>query len=131
MGIQTLWDDDEKTIVRYEYSPGWTWDDFFIAVEQGKKLTLSVPHRVDYIANFNGTSSPQGGSAMGNTKIAIRNRAPNGHMIVTVNNMFMTMMLNLFKSLDKDLGKYLHGVTSLEEARAYIRRIREQERERA
>lgn len=68
---------------------------------------------------------------MGSTKIAIRNRAPNGHMIVTVNNMFMTMILNLFKSLDKDLGKYLYGVTSPEDARAFIQRIREQERERA
>jgi hypothetical protein len=31
MGITVLWDDEQRTVVRYVFQSEWTWDDFYVA----------------------------------------------------------------------------------------------------
>lgn len=128
MRIQVAWLDAEKTILIQRFEAGWTWDDFFAANDESRAMALSVAYRVDAIVDFQGTYTPKGGSAMSNGRIVMRRRAPNMGLIVTINNAFMTALLNTFKALDKELGSVMRGATSVEQARQLILRDREKDK---
>jgi hypothetical protein len=124
MSIQIKWDNPEHDIIYIEFDGKWTWKEFFASIEESKTLAQTVPHRVDFITNFKGTSIPRDGSALSNGKSFMRNRAPNAGAIICVTNAFMTVMLNTFKSFDKELGGNLYAVTSTEEAHRLVKALR-------
>jgi hypothetical protein len=125
MHIQFAWLDEAKTILIQRFEPGWTWEEFFAANDESRAMALSVPYRVDAIVDFQGTYTPRGGSAMTNGRVVMRRRAPNMGVIVTINNAFMTALLNTFKVLDKELGSVMRGATSVEQAVQVIQQERE------
>jgi hypothetical protein len=45
MGISVEWDNSEKTIVRFDYSGKWTWDEFYTYVKQANELMDTVDYR--------------------------------------------------------------------------------------
>ena len=49
MPIQTHWDNDEKTIIRYEMYGRWTTQEFWEAYETARKMINSVEHKVHFI----------------------------------------------------------------------------------
>lgn len=48
--IAVCWDNPEQTIVRMEFEPGWTWDEFYAAVQQANALIDTVSHPVSYLS---------------------------------------------------------------------------------
>jgi hypothetical protein len=47
MGIEVSWDNpDTKTIIRYDFEPEWTSDDFFDAIRADDAVIASVEHTV-------------------------------------------------------------------------------------
>lgn len=87
-------------------------------------MSLTMPHRIDRIIDFNGTNTPKGGSALSQGRIAMRKRAPNTELTVSVNNLFMSVMLNAFCTLDKEFGQVMRGANSMEQAEQIIQRDR-------
>lgn len=126
MPIQAKWNNDEKTVLRYDFEGRWTWDEYFGVMAQITNMMKSVDHRVDAIANMKPGIMPTSGSAMSSARSALRKLPPNCGVVVVVTNSFISAMLALFKQFDRDLGKLLRGATSVEEAH----RIIEQEREK-
>jgi hypothetical protein len=49
MPVEIQWDDQEQTTLRYSIATPWTWNEFWIAFEQGLKMIDSVEGTVDYI----------------------------------------------------------------------------------
>ena len=74
MNIEVMWDNEEKTIDRYDYGKNWTWEDFSAANKQYEEMLTGVTHPVDVIANFTGGTPPPMG-ALGRFKSAQDNMA--------------------------------------------------------
>lgn len=51
MSIHVMWDNDEKTVVRYVYEGRWTWEDFEAARREAAELLKTVNHQVDVIVD--------------------------------------------------------------------------------
>lgn len=49
MPIQTYWDNDEKTIIRYEMYGRWTTQEFWDAYETARDMINAVEHQVYFI----------------------------------------------------------------------------------
>ncbi|MEO8607211.1 MAG: hypothetical protein ABI690_04985 [Chloroflexota bacterium] len=49
MPIQTYWDNDAKTIIRYEMFGRWTTQEFWDAYETAREMINSVEHKVYFI----------------------------------------------------------------------------------
>jgi hypothetical protein len=49
MGIQIVWDDEAKTIIRHIYEGRWTVSDYYALIEENYRQIDSVKHRVDII----------------------------------------------------------------------------------
>jgi hypothetical protein len=52
MGVTVSWDNDEKTIIQYEFSDPWTWEEFRAALDADDNLFASVDHIVHLIFNM-------------------------------------------------------------------------------
>jgi hypothetical protein len=50
MPITVNWDNDAKTVIRYDFEGHWNWDEFRAAANEAFVFTRSVQHRVDRLA---------------------------------------------------------------------------------
>ena len=125
MPIHIKWDNDEKTILRYDFEGRWTWDEYFSVMKQLTAMMASVEYRVDAIANMKPGIMPTSGSAMSSARTALRKLPPNCGVVVVVTNSFISAMLSVFKQFDREIGKMLRGTTSLEEAYQVIQQERD------
>lgn len=49
MPIKALWDNDEKTVIRYEMYDHWTLDEFWEAYEIARQMINSVENEVHFV----------------------------------------------------------------------------------
>jgi hypothetical protein len=126
MGIQTDWDNAEKTILRSDFEGKWTWDEYFVTMKQVVEMMKAVDHRVDAIANMKPGIMPISGSAMSNARTALSWLPANCGVIAIVTNPFVAALLSTFKQFDRRLGSLLISAKSVEEARERIARERRQ-----
>ena len=52
MAMTVVWDDDARTIVRYDVEGSWTWDDYQDSLVELNSLLDTVDHKVDVIINI-------------------------------------------------------------------------------
>src|SRR5262245_10917165 len=124
MSITVEWDDDEKTILRNDYSGAWTWEEYMEAGRKNNELIASVPHRVDIIANMRAGMMPRGGSPMAISSRVIRSAPSNRGIIVVVTNSLVKGLLTVFKKIDNNIGPITFGAESLDEARQVVAKER-------
>lgn len=116
MPIKVSWDNEAKTIVRYDFSGPWTWEEFHRAVDAIHALVKSVPHTVDYIANVPNLHLPQG-TALSHIRRAIRTAPPNsGVLMVTDGGLFVNAIIGIVSRV----GGYVRTANTIEDARAKI-----------
>ena len=61
MNISVVWDNEEKTILRYIYGKNWNWNDFHSAAKEAYQMLDAVSHKVNIIMDFqNAQLVPQG-----------------------------------------------------------------------
>jgi hypothetical protein len=120
MNITVSWDNDDKTIIRYDFQGQWTWDEFHKTSKEAFAMTRSVEHRVDSISNFHkGAALPP--NALFQFRQAMTNAPKNRGMTVIVGgNTFIKTMVRVFSNLNKQLGERLKIADTLDEARAML-----------
>jgi hypothetical protein len=99
MGITAVWDNDEKTIIRYIYDGSWTWDDFYTAFGQAYKMIDTVNHRVDIIVDVRMSSLlPQNALSRGR-QLSTSTHTNQGRTIVVGANALMRSVSNIFNKV--------------------------------
>jgi hypothetical protein len=126
MGIRVRWDNDEKTIVRWDFDGPWKWDEFFVAQHESNLLLDSVDYLVDIIGNVqNSRILPP--SALTVYRSTLKKAAPNMGIIVLVgSSTFIQQMVNIFMKLFrfKGPGTDFRFANTDDEARAVIAEYR-------
>jgi hypothetical protein len=46
MGVKLQWDNEEQTIIRYEFTDPWTWEEFREALDADDAMIAGVDHTV-------------------------------------------------------------------------------------
>jgi hypothetical protein len=124
MPIIVQWDDDAHTIIRYIYSPGWTWAEYEVAVNRAHALVNAEPPTArlpDVIADFT-TSSLLPANALTNFRrsFASTNALDFGVAVLVMRSQFMRQMFNMYLRLNAHMAARLRAVATLAEARALI-----------
>lgn len=119
--IRTEWDDDDHTIMRVTYQPGWTWDDMEDNFQIEAEYLDSVTHKVAVIADFRGTRLPPG--AVSRLPIIAQSPPythPNaGAMVMVSSQDFMNEVVKIYKRVYGQAAK-LVVAEDLPTARALI-----------
>lgn len=117
MSITVNWDNDDKTVIRYDFADQWDWADFRAATVEAFALTRSVSHRVDSISNFHpGANLPP--DALFQFSRIMKVAPPNrGTTVIVGGTMFINNLVTIFSKIYKPLGKKLLIASTLDEAR--------------
>ena len=51
MGVQVSWDNDDKTVIRYDLAGRWQWEEFYPKYQQAVEMIAPLDHKVDFIVN--------------------------------------------------------------------------------
>ena len=123
MGITVVWDDDAKSIIRWDFEGYWTWEDFQAGVEQSLEMAQSVTHRIDVIPDATGTEHLSPG-ALPQFRHVFEVSPPHLRlMVITGANPFAQAIVNVFIRLNR-ISNWRIAKT-LDEARAIIAQDRE------
>ncbi len=119
MHIQVEWDNEEKTIIRYTFRPGWDWNELITAFQQVDALMDIVDHKVDTILDFTLTSLMFPKDALSFSRRALENpRHPNINNTVVVGNRFVKSLADVVFSIAPKSAKRwnLQVAQTMEEA---------------
>lgn len=118
MPVQSFWDNEEKTIIRYVCERGWTWEEFFAAKKHANQLMDTVPNKLGVIVESSSTSGlPR--NLLEQTRKAVRSKHPNTVIVVLiVTNPFLRTMANTLRAISPQMGHYFVLASTLDEARA-------------
>lgn len=123
MSISVFWDNDTKTILRWELFPDWSLEDFREAVGKSKAMTADVEWSFDLIINANHHAPPP--FPLGDFQRAIHEKSSYQHLTVIVNpEPFGRALIETLKSLRQSTLTANHFVIahSVREARALIQK---------
>jgi hypothetical protein len=123
MTVTVAWDDEAKTILRYEFTDPWTWDEFFAVLDADDDLIGSVEHTVHVIFDATGMRfvPPNPVAQFKNVASLINPRL--GILVIVGNNLWFQKVGEIFHVL---YGRRVQGISkvlstqTLDEARALI-----------
>lgn len=124
MPIEIVWDNDEHSIMRYNVSGKWTFDQLYQARDEVFAHMNGVPHeRIDAIINFIGGVSVPSGALSQAQQVQDEPHTKAGITVVIGANMFVRTTLSavakLYNAAKGHSIEFLYA-KSLEEAREMI-----------
>ena len=100
MTIAVAWDNEKKTIIRYEFQKGWSWDEVDPAFKIADGLMSSVDHKVDVIMDFSPSSLLVPKGALTHAQRALSNpRHDNLASTVIVGSRFVQAITDLARKV--------------------------------
>ncbi len=121
MNISTHWDDENKTIIRYDVEgKNWNWDDLHVAIDQVKAMLDDLDYKVDVIVHVQDVvQMPR--NTMAHFRRMTANRHPNRGLSVFVgDSIFAQMLLEAFNKVYRGPAGRVQLASSLEEARSLL-----------
>src|SRR5688500_12595515 len=89
MSVRAYWQDEGKTLVRYDFEGAWTWSELYAAYYEAIAMERSVEHRVDVILDMT-TSGPIPANALLHLKNFSEKQPPNiGLSIIVTSSQFV------------------------------------------
>ncbi len=119
MSIQVVWDNEEHSVIRYDYNSGWTWDDFREAGKVTTDMIKTVDHPVHVIASFADRAFPPMG-ALGRFKSAQESLPKETVVVVVGGGAFINALVSTFTGLYRNHVSRLLVAKSLQDARTKI-----------
>ena len=120
MGIEVVWDNEEKTIIRYDYGSAWTWEDYWAASQSAREMLKTVAYEVDIIANFEAGMRPPL-SAISHFKQSLDTTPENlGVVVVAGRDDLLKALVSIFNKIYDQFRLTVLIASSLDEARAIL-----------
>lgn len=123
MGVQAHWDNPEKTIIRYDFSGRWTWNEFYGAYDIAKVMVSGTTQKVHFIMNSTDEISRKytPPNAMTHMISIGRKAAPNSGKVIRVGGgAFTRILFQMVAKVNPKLIDSFAFASTLEEARAMV-----------
>jgi hypothetical protein len=118
MTVRVSWDNDDKTVIHYQFDDNWTWDDFFPAKARAQDLIDTVPHKVAVIleTQHNGVIPH---NLLTNARNGLRTKHPQTALVViVVTRPFIRTMIGTIRALSPLAHVRIEMAYTMAEARA-------------
>jgi hypothetical protein len=121
MPIDVVWDDEAETIIRWNFSDPWNWQEFRAAFEKSMEIGGHLPYRVDVIPYLANSRIPVPTGALGEFNRIARTTPKNvGLVVITGGNVLTRTIIDLFTQVYGKAAHNWHTIDSLDKARAMI-----------
>ena len=120
MSITVTWDNPERTVLRYEFTGVWQWDEFNKALDQAEKMLASVGHIVDVIADFQASGCVPTETLARLAYVAGSRPVNLGANVLVGSQVFNTTTFTVFGNYFGDVARSYQMAHSLDRARALL-----------
>ncbi|MCU0513941.1 MAG: hypothetical protein MUE40_15395 [Anaerolineae bacterium] len=122
MGVRALWDNPARTVIRYELTGNWTWEEFYLANEQSRRLLLEVDYVVHFIVIPDAVAMHYIPTNAITHIISIWRKAPanTGVTVIIHQNPLVRPLLVMLRRLNHRIGEKYHIATGEEAARTIL-----------
>lgn len=123
MPVSVSWDNESKTVIRYDLEGRWTWDEALTAFDTAALMLAEVQHTVNFIVNPVDPVSqiyvPP--NTLGNLITLYRRSTDNaGISVLLINNATVRTLTRLMSTLNPAVATRFLFADSLEEARLIL-----------
>jgi hypothetical protein len=123
MSVTVQWDNEAKTVLRYDIAGRWTWEEFYAAFEQGKQMMNDITYPVDFILHpldmVSQTYLPP--NTITQTMALNRQRTHNaGRTVVVSQSPVARTMLTILAKISSLVGQNYVIVKTLDEAHTVL-----------
>lgn len=120
MPINVCWDNEHRTVIRYEFIDSWTWQDLHAAIDRVDELVRDVPYSVHFIVDMTcGDTLPDKFlSQIQSASRKVMNR--DGLIVVINNNSFVHTVYGIFIRLNNNVMNRVVFAPTLHAARAHL-----------
>jgi hypothetical protein len=124
MPIYVHFDDEQHTLIRYEFVGRWTWMEYDGAIKEASDLAKPIPHNVNMILDFSRENvlPPNVLSNIGSSMKALPREFD--FALVVSESAFIQALVKVYQRGYPRLGSKVSYVKTLEEARAFAARCR-------
>ena len=120
MPITVRWDNDSHTVVNYEFTGKWTWDEYHAAIHTAYAMVEHLPYIVNMILDFrNANVLPGNALSIFGRSMKTPPKEFDLAMVVSKSG-FIEAIYNLFRRLNGKMAEKVVLVKTLEEARARL-----------
>jgi hypothetical protein len=120
MGIQIVWDNDRKTVVRYIFDRDWTWEDLHAAKNYAYNLIDSVTYPVGVIFDAPPDVRLPANFLSNSMSIFKRKHARTYAVILVGSNAYARSLINMVGKIADAAGQTVKVFPKLDDARAWI-----------
>lgn len=124
MAISVNWYDDEQTIAYVQFTPGWTWDDFWVMNQAFNQLAQTVDYPIALIVDMSNAGMPAQ-FVPELSKIAQTSEQRPAHLAFTVVvglGVMLETVVNIFTRLYRRATAHVQFVSTVDEAVELIHR---------
>jgi hypothetical protein len=120
MSITVQWDNQEHTLLRWDFVEPWDWDDFLAAQKASNDLISSVPHTVHIIGDVSRSHHLPTG-AIARFRTYKRDDPPNaGRVVIVGASTYIRTIVETFRGMFPKTGGNFTFANSLDEARSQL-----------
>jgi hypothetical protein len=103
MPVHFLWDDPEKTILRYEFIGKWTWEELYETIHASWDEVKQLDYIVDSIGDVSGTDGVPP-SVITHVRSLSQNRPENTDLMVFVGaNAYLNAIMQTFSQISQNI----------------------------
>ncbi len=133
MSVEVEWDNPERTILRYTVIGHWTWEEFYAARDRARGLADEVAlTKIDTIIDIRVGSIFPHNSLMHFRDMSseAHPKLENGSVVVVENTLFARTLMDIMRRANHSGMENFYSAPSLDEARAMLHPVDEQQPER-
>jgi len=120
MSIEVNWDNREKTVIRFDYTARWSWQDYYAALDETKSWVENLDYKVYFINKVDNIGHLPANAVNHFKKTAVE-FGPYVHLTVIVaHSRFLHLVFDVFQRVAGEWSKNYRFVESMEEAYALI-----------
>lgn len=124
MAIVVHWDDDNQTIIRWDYDADWTWQESSLAAETTREIRQASGHLnpVAVILRMDGVETiPR--DSLRNMRRLLQNLQPDDVIIISGSNVAVDVMIAFMRATFSGALEQLHTAPTLADARSLAMRL--------
>lgn len=121
MTISVGWDNDEQTVLCYQFNGTWTWEDMEVALETGFSLTESVTHKVHVVADMRHSGELPHGLILKINKVLMVAPANRGNIVLVGANSEMKTIVRMAGRIHARVAQKISTANSFDDAYAVLR----------
>jgi hypothetical protein len=115
MSVRVMWDNQEKTILHYIYEGTWTWEEWYAAVGEARRMMERVEHKVYVIVDAACQEVPPG--ALARFRHAASGETEHVRMVILVgDNPFIETLFGIVRNIARGCVAKFTLAASLEDA---------------